>query len=254
MAAWRRLVWVVISLVAATALILGTGFGRRVLAALSPLAAWQRHQAARTSASSAEEAREQALRLNVENIVLRRRLAEYGELTGEGRVAAAQVVAARGAVVARTLREGRRYCELDVGALDGIEVGQAVVRGQALVGRVALVAQGRCAVQALGDAESRIPAALYSQEQCLAEGVLRGFGEGNRAHLEFVEDRPGLVITPGQIVVTTSLDGVPGGLALGTVIEADRGEAADHWRVTVELLRTVDDVESLVVLRPAPGG
>lgn len=239
-----------------TLLLVVSGLAGRLWRAVMPVpAAWQRSLAARatdTEQESLVQLRERLVRLNAENVVLRRRLAEYEAIAGEGRVPPAQAVVARGQIVARTLRQGRRLCELDVGAVDGVEVDQPVALGWTLVGVVVGRSASRCLVREVGDSESRIPAALFNDQELLAEGVLHGIGAADEARLEFVEDRPGVNVEPGQRVVSAGLDGVPAGMVLGTVLSADRsGDQADHWRILVRLMRTPANADSLLVLRPS---
>jgi cell shape-determining protein MreC len=185
-------------------------------------------------------AQEQATRLSTENALLRDRLAEYQEIKGEGGVQPPAVVG-RGWIFHRSLRQGRRFCELDLGAVDGVEKGMAVVAGWTLIGVVAGISDARCVVQQVTDSESRIPAALYR-------------GQDNLLALTFVEDRPGLEVAVGMRVVTAGLAGpLPRGLVLGTVTAATRA-TGDHWRIEVGPLRSAETVDSLLVLRSAVVG
>lgn len=229
-------------------------------ALLEPL---QRQLAAGGGATGDERVRameEQLIHLNAENVLLRTRLQEYLAIRGEGGVPPEQTVVVRTRIISRTLREGRRYCEIDTGAVDGVLKGMAVCSGWSLVGMIADVQEGRALVQQLNDSESRIPAALIDGAQVLAEGVLAGTGKRGRLLLDFVEDREGLNIVPGQRVVSAGSDGrLPHGLVLGTVLSATRSSTADHWRIDVVPLRDADAAESLLVLRfalqpPAPAG
>jgi len=243
-------------LVVATGALVWTGLAKRVWHRIAaPVLPWQRSLAAREeppAEAAATQAAERLIRLNAENVILRRRLAEYQEIAGEGRVPPAQAVVARGQIVARTQRQGRRYCELDVGAIDGVEVDMAATLGWSLVGMVVGRGPGRCLVREITDSESRIPAALYDDQELLAEGILRGTGAPGVTILEFVEDRPGLQVEPGQRLVTVGLDrGAPGGLALGSVVSAVRAGPTDHSLITVAPLRSAATSDSLLVLRLA---
>lgn len=197
---------------------------------------------------------EQTLRLGAENVLLRARLADYAGISGEGGLTPQQAVVVRARIVGRTVRAGRRYLELDAGALDGIAKGMPVCAGWSLVGVVAGLQDGRCLVQQITDSGSRIPAAVLGGKEVLAEGVLTGTGQRGQLELAFVEDRPGLAIVPGLTVVTVGTDErIPSGLVLGTVSEANRSTTADHWRVVVAPVRTADAAESLLVLGFARG-
>jgi cell shape-determining protein MreC len=200
-----------------------------------------------------QSAREQVVQLNAENVVLRTRLEEYRTLRGEGGILLERTVVVRARIIGRTLRLGRRYCELDAGAVDGVAKGMAACAGLSLVGMVVGVQDGRCLVQQVTDSESRIPATLFDGPKLLAEGVLAGTGQRGLLLLEFIEDRSGLAVTPGMQVVTAGSDGrLPPGLVLGAVSAAARSTTADHWRVEVSPLRSAEAAESLLVLNFQP--
>ena len=193
---------------------------------------------------------EQLVRVNAENAILRSRLQDYLSIKGEGGVPPEQAVVVRARVIARTLRQGRRYCELDAGAVDGVVTGMAVCLGWSLVGTVTGVQEGRCLVQHVTDSESRIPASLLMGDTIIAEGVLTGVGKRGLLLLDYIEDRRGLVVENQQRVVTAGTDGrFPAGLVLGTVAAASRSATADHWHVEVVPMREADTAESLLILR-----
>jgi rod shape-determining protein MreC len=159
-------------------------------------------------------------------------------------------VVVRARIIARTVRQGRRYCELDAGAVDGISIGMAACLGWSLVGAVVGGQEGRSLVQLVSDSESRIPAALLDKEARIAEGVLSGSGRRGLLLLDYIEERDGLQVTAGQRVVTAGTDGrFPPGLVLGTVTAASRSATADHWHVEVAPLREADSADSLLILR-----
>ncbi len=238
----RRHLMVALVLAILTAALVASGGARRLWQWFAPaVTSWQGDLSARGGVEDQVQIQERMIRLNVENVVLRRRLAEYQQIEGEGRLPPAQSVVARGRIVARTQRQGRRFCELDVGAIEGVERGMPVVLGWTLIGSVA----------GLQPVDSRIPAGLYDDKELLAEGVVRGTGDMETVSLDLIEDRPGLVVAPGQSVVSAGLAGFPPGMALGTVVDARRGGAADHWQVQVRLLRTAERSDSLLVIREA---
>ena len=216
----------------------------------SLLTPWKRQLAGEgQEAAPLRELQTQVARLNSENVLLRARLDQYAQIRGEGGFPPEQVVVARGAVVARTARAGRRFLELDVGSGDGVLRDQPVAAGWALAGMVIGVREGRCLVQELADSESRIPASVLDSRQVLAEGVIAGDGAPGRARLDFIAPRDGLRIDPGMSVVSAGSDGrLPAGLVLGRVEQALRGSGADHWRITVRLAADASTAGSLLVL------
>ena len=206
-----------------------------------------------------EVLREQVARLGAENAVLRSRLAEYAAIQGEGGIPPERVVVARGRVIARTRRAGRRYLELDVGRVDGVAKGMAVTLGWTLVGQVAGSDDGRCLVQEITDSESRVAAAVLGTAVVaegvtkpparLCEGVLAGTGRREALSLEFVDGSGDLELVPGLSVVTAGSDGrFPATLVLGTIISASHAGTA-AWQVEVAPARDPGLAESLLVVR-----
>jgi cell shape-determining protein MreC len=248
----RRVVLGII--VAGTALMAGTNLGAWVWAhtsrMLRPLQVGMAPSPRPPEDAETESLREQVIRLNAENVVLRTRLSEYQSIKGEGGVPPEQAVVVRGRIIARTQRAGRRYCELDAGAIDGVTKGLPACSGWSLVGVVVGVQDGRCLVQEISDSESRIPAAIIDAKRKVAEGVAVGKGHPHEVGIDYVEEQPGVEITPGMQVVTAGADGrLPAGLVLGTVTAATRGGTADHWSISFVPVRTTDNVESLVLIR-----
>jgi rod shape-determining protein MreC len=193
---------------------------------------------------------DQLVRVSAENALLRTRLQDYLAIRGEGGIPPEQAVVVRARIIARTVRQGRRYCELDAGAVDGVTVGMAACLGWSLVGAVVGVQEGRALVQLVCDSESRVPATLLDGENILAEGVLTGSGKRGLLLLDYIEEREGLQVTSGQRVVTAGSDGrFPPGLVLGTVTAATRSPTAGHWHVEVVPLREADTAESLLMLK-----
>lgn len=195
---------------------------------------------------------DQVAKLSAENVLMRARLDQYARIAGEGGFPPERVVVARGRIVGRTTRTGRRFLELDVGSGDGVLRDQPVADGWSLVGLVSGVRERRCLVQDLADAESRIPAAVIDATGVIAEGVLAGGGEPGMAQLDFVEPREGLRIDPGMAVISAGSDGrLPAGLAIGRIETAIRGSGAEHWKLRVRLAGDPSATESLLVLRLA---
>ncbi len=212
---------------------------------------WQRLFApSGASLDAVKDLQDQVARLNVENILLRRRLDQYSSIANEGGFPPERVVVARGRVVGRTARSGRRFLELDVGAGHGVTRDLPVTAGWSLAGLVTGVREARCLVQDLSDSEARIAAAVLDGRSVIAEGVLAGSGSPTRARLLFIEPRDGLRIDPGALVVTAGSDGkLPAGLLLGRIASAARGSGAEHWDLQVQLSADASTAESLLVLR-----
>lgn len=212
--------------------------------------------AGRTSADEPEAVlREQVVRLGAENAVLRGRLGDYAAIEGEGRATPERVVVARGRIIGRTRRASRRYLELDVGRVDGVVKGMAVVMGWSLVGQVSGTDDGRCLVQEITDGESRVAASVIDAGDAakpparLCEGVLAGRGRREVLGLEFIETGPDLALRPGLGVVTAGADGrFPAGLVLGAIRSASHA-GGEAWQVEVAPPRDPELAESLLVLR-----
>ncbi len=236
---------------------------RGVVAADDPVATW----------------REQVAKLAADNTELRARLSEYGQIQGEGKIPAERVVVARGQIIGRTRRSGRRYLELDIGRVDGVIKGMPVAMGWTLVGQVAGTDDGRCLVQELTDGESRVAAMVIDPgagsvtvvppgdspgmkpdpEKAaaekndgavrLCEGVLAGSGRRGELTLTFIDAGAELPLRAGLSVVTAGADGrYPAGLVLGTIREATHA-GTDAWQVRVRQPRDPELAESLLVLR-----
>jgi rod shape-determining protein MreC len=179
---------------------------------------------------------ERSARLNAENIELRRRLREYESIRGEGGIFPEQAVVARVRVIGRSERRGRRYVEVDVGALDGVRRGQAVISGWSLLGEVVGEQRRRSLVRLITSEDSRVAAALYDPRgQLVAEGILRGDPSGQGCRLLYIEDHPDLVVEAGMEVLTSGTGGrFRAGLLLGLVTDVERPSDSDHWTVWVE--------------------
>lgn len=210
--------------------------------------------------------REQVAKLGAENAELRARLDEYAQIQGEGKVPAERVVIARGRIIGRTRRSGRRYLELDIGRVDGVAKGMPVAMGWTLVGQIAGTDDGRCLVQELTDSECRVAATVMdlgagdgapgggestklTVPTRLCEGVLAGTGRRDELQLTFIDAAPELPLRTGLAVVTAGADGrFPAGMVLGSISEANHA-GTDAWQVRVTQPRDPELAESLLVLR-----
>ena len=108
---------------------------------------------------------------------------------------------------------------LDRGSDDGIEVNDAVVNAQGLVGRVVLTTRDLCKVQLIIDQNASVGAIV---ERSRRQGVIRGDGRGGIQMLYV----PALTdVAPGDTVITGGIDGIyPKGIPIGSVTRADEGK------------------------------
>jgi rod shape-determining protein MreC len=107
---------------------------------------------------------------------------------------------------------------LDSGSASGIEVNDAVVNANGLIGRVVLTTKDMSKVQLVIDNNCSVGVLL---ERTRREGVLRGDGTGNAQ----LYDIPSLGdVQPGDQILTAGIDGIyPKGIPVGTVVKAEKG-------------------------------
>ncbi|HEX3584240.1 MAG TPA: rod shape-determining protein MreC [Thermoanaerobaculia bacterium] len=107
---------------------------------------------------------------------------------------------------------------LDRGSASGIEINDAVVNANGLIGRVVLTTADMAKVQLVIDNNCSVGVLL---ERTRREGVLRGDGSGNAQ----LYDIPSLAdVQPGDQILTAGIDGIyPKGIPVGTVVKADKG-------------------------------
>src|SRR5947207_7923140 len=108
---------------------------------------------------------------------------------------------------------------LDSGSASGIEVNDAVVNANGLIGRVVLTTKEMSKVQLVIDNNCSVGVLL---ERTRREGVLRGDGTGNLQ----LYDIPSLAdVQPGDQILTAGIDGIyPKGIPAGTVVKAEKGQ------------------------------
>jgi rod shape-determining protein MreC len=139
---------------------------------------------------------------------------------------------------------------IDRGSDAGIEVNDAVVNANGLIGRVVLTTKDMAKVQAVTDGTCAVGALV---DRTRRQGVVRGDG-GNAAQMY---DVPSLAdVGPGDIVMTAGIDGIyPKGIPVGTVVKAEKG--ADLFK-SIVIKPAVDfgSIEEVIVIHtrkiPAP--
>jgi rod shape-determining protein MreC len=121
-------------------------------------------------------------------------------------------------VIAREPSTWWQYITIDRGEEDGLQVDQAVVSPQGLIGKVSAVTPGTAKVVLLGDENCRVSATLEGvSEQGIVVGQPTEVG-GVQCRMTFISRTAAIDI--GQKVYTSGLGGVfPQGLLIGEVAE-----------------------------------
>lgn len=131
---------------------------------------------------------------------------------------------------------------IDRGSSAGVEVNDAVVNANGLIGRVILTTKDMSKVQLLTDGNASVGVLIQRTRR---QGVLRGDG-GAAAQLY---DIPGLAdVVAGDVVHTAGIDGIyPKGIPVGAVIKAEKGQ--DLFKtITVRPAVDFGTVEEVIVL------
>jgi len=107
---------------------------------------------------------------------------------------------------------------IDRGSASGVDVNDAVVNANGLIGRVVLTTKDMAKVQLITDSNSSAGGLI---ERTRRQGVLRGDGSGGAQ----MNDVPALAdVAPGDRVLTAGIDGIyPKGIPIGVIVKADQG-------------------------------
>jgi len=139
---------------------------------------------------------------------------------------------------------------LDRGSDAGIEVNDAVVNANGLIGRVVLTTKDMSKVQLVTDGNCSVGALV---DRTRRQGVVRGDGGGAAQ----MYDVPSLAdVVPGDTVLTAGIDGIyPKGIPVGTVVKAEKGQ--DLFKsIVVKPAVDFGAVEEVIVIHtrkiPAP--
>lgn len=138
---------------------------------------------------------------------------------------------------------------LDRGSAAGIDVDDAVVNANGLIGRVVLTTKDMSKVQLITDSNASVGVLI---ERTRRQGVLRGDGAGGAQ----LYDIPSLAdVRPGDSIMTAGIDGIyPKGIPVGVIIKAEKGQ--DLFKtITVKPLVDFASIEETIVLhtRKIPG-
>jgi len=131
---------------------------------------------------------------------------------------------------------------LDRGSNAGIQVNDAVVNANGLIGRVVLTTKDLAKVQLVTDSNSSVGVLV---ERTRRQGILRGDGVGASQ----LYDIPSLSdVQAGDNVTTAGIDGIyPKGIPVGVVVKAEKGQ--DLFK-TISVKPSVDfgSIEEVIVL------
>lgn len=107
---------------------------------------------------------------------------------------------------------------IDRGSADGVDVNDAIVNANGLIGRVVLTTNDMAKVQLVTDPNSAVGALV---ERSRRQGVVRGDGRGGA----LMHDVPSLAdVVANDRVLTAGIDGIyPKGIPMGTVTRAEQG-------------------------------
>jgi len=132
---------------------------------------------------------------------------------------------------------------IDRGSNAGIQVNDAIVNANGLIGRVVLTTKDMAKVQLIIDSNSSVGALV---ERTRRQGVLRGDGTGGAQ----LYDVPSLAdVQPGDNVLTAGIDGIyPKGIPVGVVQKAEKGQ--DLFK-SIVVKPSVDfgSIEEVIVLQ-----
>jgi len=143
--------------------------------------------------------------LETENQRLRA-LVNMQQVLGQEKIIAARVIGVNTSPVARTIR-------VNVGSSAGVKIGDAVVSGVGLVGRVSTVVTGYAIVRLIVDGSSAVDAVIRRSR---ARGIVRGQGEDEACSLDYLVRTADVEV--GDEVVTSGIGGVfSAGLKVGRI-------------------------------------
>lgn len=131
---------------------------------------------------------------------------------------------------------------IDRGSGDGVQVNDAIVNANGLVGRVVLTTPDMAKVQLLTDNNSAIGSLI---ERTRRQGVIRGDGTS----IVEMHDVPALAdVKVGDRVLTAGIDGIyPKGIPIGVIAEAQQGPNL-FKNIEVQPLVDFGKIEEVIVI------
>jgi cell shape-determining protein MreC len=120
---------------------------------------------------------------------------------------------------------------LNLGKYDGLEVGNVVVYGDALIGRISEIGDNFSTALLISDSSIKIPIEFIKSQR---KFIVNGYDNLNDSlHLtlpfsSFGQDEKNIMLLPGDIAITSAEnDLIPAGLIVGHVVQGDSHDAAD---------------------------
>jgi len=151
-----------------------------------------------------------------------------------------------GRVVAADIAGDRATVTIDVGAEQGVEVGNAVLAVGGLVGTISQVSGGSATVLLVTDPESMVGARVRPSGEM---GVVTGSGMDRDLGRDILN--PAAEVAPGDQVETlgsVQRSGIPAGLPLGRIAGVDPAPVESGRSATVTPVAGTTTLETLVVL------
>src|SRR5438128_248941 len=132
---------------------------------------------------------------------------------------------------------------IDRGSNTGIQVNDAIVNANGLIGRVVLTTKDMAKVQLITDSNSSVGVLI---ERTRRQGILRGDG-ANGAQLY---DIPSLAdVQPGDNILTAGIDGIyPKGIPVGAIVKAEKGQEL-FKNIAVKPSVDFGSIEEVIVLQ-----
>lgn len=197
----------------------------------------------RRSVNENLQLRRKVATLTTENVKLRRSESDLGRLRNLLRYSEQFNLETSLAHVIMIDTSGRfKSIILDRGSAHGLDVNDAIVNANGLIGRVILTTNDMAKVQLVTDNNSAVGALL---ERTRRQGVVRGDGSG----IVEMHDVPTLAdVRLGDEVITAGIDGIyPKGIPIGQVIRAEQGP---NLFKNIEVRPSVDFrmIEEVIVL------
>ncbi len=152
-------------------------------------------------------------------------------------------------VISPSVSNFEQTVTIDRGSEDKIQVGNPVVAGEGLVGRVIEVTESQSVVRLISDTRQSVGVRLLKAGEV---GVSTGTGSGNELKLSFISSQA--KFNTGEVVVTAGLSSAlfPPGIPVGKVRSQQRSLANPEVTVRLTSMVNLDELDVVRVLRWQP--